>query len=211
MLGKFIDFVFPPLCVHCRREGAWLCAAAHGQIRDEPVLVNPLIIPGIDLVVTRGRYDCQPLADLVQKIKYSYWRAAQNVLKDLLRPIISALPPLDPDTIIIPVPLHRQRSRERGFNQSHLLAMALSTLTNRPVVELLIRHRPTKAQAKLSEQERLTNMTAAFQARPNVAKWPKFVIIVDDVVTTGSTFRACAVVLKEAGVSHISAVALAKG
>lgn len=211
MLGKFIDFMFPPLCVHCQREGAWLCTTAQDQVDAEPILVDPLVIPGVDLVIARGRYDCEPLAALVQKIKYSYWHAARDVLKDCLQPVTNHLPLHDSSTVIMPVPLHRERLRERGFNQSLLLARALSALINRPVVELLVRERATRAQAKLSEQERLTNMTDAFRIKPKVAKWPEFVILIDDVVTTGSTFRECASALIQVGVTNITGVALAKG
>ncbi len=224
-IAKLIDIVFPPLCVHCGREGAWLCRSAQSIINQESLLIDPLPIRGVDRVITRGSYDCEPLAQLIQKLKYHYWSGLSGVLDDVLEPLRSELSRLA-DAVLVPVPLHRRRQRERGFNQSLLISRALSRVTGRPIIPLLARMKYTVPQARLSAVERLTNMIDAFGRGQPVASrrritrggtsptsggWPPSVILVDDVITTGSTMAECASVLRQHGVHNITAIALAKG
>lgn len=206
---KIVDAIFPPLCVHCGREGAWLCSAAQQMIRTEHVIVDPLTIPGIDRVYVRGSYDCEPLAQLIQKLKYHYWIGLAGVLDDVLASLVKELV-MPKGTIIIPVPLHSRRHRERGFNQSLIIGKVLSKATGWPQTNLLQRTRHTTPQASLSATERTTNIIGAF-GRGKFTNWPKSVILVDDVITTGSTIAECASVLRQHGVRKITAVALAKG
>lgn len=207
-LTDLLNWFWPPQCVHCRREGAWLCPIATQTIIDQPVLINPLVIPGVDLVLTRGSYDCEPLGQLIKQLKYHYWTGLTNVLHDVLRPTVEQL--LDHPGHIVPVPLHRRRRRERGFNQAQLIAKALGQLTNQPIQNILQRSRYTTPQAALSALERTTNILHAFGGA-QVAKWPNSAILVDDVITTGSTIAECASVLRHHGTTTIIAVALAKG
>lgn len=111
--------------------------------------------------------------------------------------------------VLIPVPLHPGRLRERGFNQSELLAQEVAArLGWRLEASALRRVRATRSQAKLGQQERWSNLTGAFAVAPD---WrpPLRVLIVDDVYTTGATAAACAAVLLAAGVERIDALALA--
>jgi competence protein ComFC len=207
--SSIINAIFPPLCVHCGREGAWLCSTSQDILRAERVIVNPITITGINSVLVRGSYDCEPLAQLIQKLKYHYWTGLAGVLDEVVTPLMKALD-ISKETVIIPVPLHSRRHRERGFNQSLIIGKALSKATGMPLVNLLQRTRYTTPQATLSAKERTTNIVGAF-GRERVAKWPKSGILVDDVITTGSTIAECASVLRQHGVQQITAVALAKG
>ncbi len=204
-----IDAIFPPLCVHCNREGSWLCSVAADDIKQERVIVNPLIINGVEKVLVRGSYDCEPLAQFIQKLKYHYWTGAGSLLHGVVAPPTPELN-VPSDTVIVPVPLHSRRHRERGFNQSLYISKALSRATGLPVKNLLQRTRYTPPQAQLTAKERVTNIIGAF-GQGRVASWPKSVILVDDVITTGSTIAECAAVLRKYGVRKITAVALAKG
>lgn len=225
LVTKFIDLIFPPLCVHCGREGAWLCLTAQTSLNHEQLLIDPLPIRGVDRVITRGSYDCEPLAQLIQKLKYHYWTGLSEVLVGVLEPCRSELSGLA-DAVLVPVPLHRRRQRERGFNQSLLISQALRRVTGRPITPLLACMKYTAPQARLSAVARLTNMIGAFgrdrrvashrrttrgEAPPAGGGWPSSVILVDDVITTGSTMAECASVLRQHGVRDITAVALAKG
>lgn len=209
VVSSIIDAIFPPLCVHCGREGAWLCSAAQDLIRTEHIIVDPLAIPGVDRVYVRGSYDCEPLAQLIQKLKYHYWTGLAGVLDDVLKPLAKDLK-ISKSAVIIPVPLHSRRHRERGFNQSLIIGKVLSKATGLPQANLLQRTRHTTPQASLSATERTTNIIGAF-GRGKITNWPKTVILVDDVITTGSTIAECASVLRKYGVTKITAVALAKG
>lgn len=208
---SFLNFIFPPPCVHCRREGAWLCPRAIELLQAEQAMADPITVVGIDRMVIRGSYDNAILGAIIRQIKYHYWTALSEVFDGVLSPCIPLLGSLPSETIIIPVPLHTRRQKERGFNQAVLIARSLSRLTDYPVQAILQRTRYTKPQAKLGESERHRNIDGAFVVRPTLEMTPLCGILVDDVLTTGSTLSECASVLRQAGVKHIIAVALAKG
>ena len=114
--------------------------------------------------------------------------------------------------VIIPVPLHPSRRRERGFNQAELIAKIISAYYNRPLISTgLIRTRPTDYQAHLHGQyARLKNVADAFAARDRHLIRGKNIILVDDVATTGATLHAAAQILKDAGAHKIIGLVAAK-
>ncbi len=200
---------FPPVCVVCGREGAWLCPPARAQIERES-LVTTMVIPGVDAVWARGSYDCPPLQALIQRMKYSGWHGLDEEFQIILQPLATALERLPPNTRVVPVPLHGRRLRGRGFNQAGSVAAALAGLTGWPIADCLRRARATKSQAQLPARARQTNVAGAFvfAGRGRAAK---NIVLVDDVITTGATMQACAEILRQHGVQHITAIALAKG
>lgn len=115
-------------------------------------------------------------------------------------------------TALVPVPVHRERLQERGYNQAELLARELSALPGiPPTVTALERIRATEAQNQLSRQERLRNVTGAFAPGREALRIgvPARALLIDDVLTTGSTLNACARVLTENGSSCIGAATYA--
>jgi ComF family protein len=113
--------------------------------------------------------------------------------------------------IIIPVPLHPARERERGFNQASLLAELLSARTSIPSKPLLERIRYTTTQTALDRSERMENLHNAFRLRKNMNMRDLRVLLIDDVLTTGSTLNECARILKGAGAISVHAVTAARG
>lgn len=112
--------------------------------------------------------------------------------------------------VIVPVPLHPTRQRERGFNQAGLLAELLSAQTSIPVKPLLERIRYTTTQTALDRSERMENLHNAFRLRKNADVRGLRVLLVDDVLTTGSTLNECARILKRAGVFSVHAATAAR-
>jgi ComF family protein len=112
--------------------------------------------------------------------------------------------------VIVPVPLHPARQRERGFNQASLLAELLSARTSIPVKPLLERTRYTTTQTALDRSERMENLHNAFRLRKNADVRGLRVLLVDDVLTTGSTLNECARVLKHAGAFSVHATTAAR-
>lgn len=113
--------------------------------------------------------------------------------------------------VLIPVPVHKSRYRQRGYNQAALLARSLSHYTNIPVDEnILCRRKKTAAQKALNDKERRKNLQDAFQLTKKVVQYKK-VILVDDIYTTGSTADACARVLKQGGVEQVYLLSLCIG
>lgn len=112
--------------------------------------------------------------------------------------------------MIVPVPLHPQRRRKRGFNQATLLAKELSERTGLAMAATtLVRHRATVSQVGLDVEQRKRNVRDAFRcATDRLAN--KHVLLIDDVCTTGSTLEACALALREGGVDSVEALTLAR-
>jgi len=112
--------------------------------------------------------------------------------------------------LIVPVPVHRDRLRHRGYDQALLLATVAARELRLPVASLLERCRATTAQFDLDRSARATNMQAAFRLRRSVAIEGRWVVLIDDVVTTGATLAACAVPLMTVGALAVSAVTVAR-
>jgi ComF family protein len=114
--------------------------------------------------------------------------------------------------VVVPVPLHPVRERQRGLNQAAVLARALARARGlRLEARALARVRPTETQTHLDRAERRENLKGAFRARRPDAVAGKRVLLVDDVLTTGSTLSECAGVLKEAGAAAVRVLTLARG
>jgi ComF family protein len=118
---------------------------------------------------------------------------------------------LSPPSVIVPVPLHPARQREREFNQAEVLARWAGARLGLPVVAALRRRRYTLTQTNFHRDERLANLAGAFAARPGAVRDGQTVALVDDVLTTGSTADACARALREAGAAAVVVITVARG
>jgi len=145
----------------------------------------------------------------IHKLKYNNLRILAAPLAQLLHDYLTDNPLLG--EVLVPVPLHRKRLRERGYNQSGLLARELGRLANLPVDEdCLVRKRHACPQARTSTvEERRSNVAEAFTASGRRIR-DKQVLLIDDVATSGATLDACAAVLKAAGAASVWGLALAR-
>jgi ComF family protein len=112
---------------------------------------------------------------------------------------------------IVPVPLHSTRKRERGFNQAAVLAELLGQKAGKPVLHALQRIRYTSTQTQFDRDTRMENLRNAFRMRQNVPVRKLHLLLVDDVLTTGSTVDECARVLKQAGAASVRVATVARG
>jgi len=149
------------------------------------------------------------LRELIHLLKYNQVRPAANVLGRMLADAIEDLQPLfaDREVLVVPVPLHRRKLRERGFNQAELIARAALKLKCdthlRLNAALLERCRETQAQIGLSRHQRRENIRGAFVVRNRQELAGCEILVVDDVFTTGTTVSECARVLRRAGASNV--------
>jgi ComF family protein len=145
----------------------------------------------------------------IHQLKYRNLRALAVPLAELLNDYLTANPL--PGEVLVPVPLHPRRLRERGHNQSQRLAEELSNLTNLPVTgDCLIRKHHTPPQARTATvEERRSNVTNAFTC-VNDRLQDKQVLLIDDVSTSGATLDACAKALKTAGATSVWGLVLAR-
>lgn len=199
-----------PQCVLCgeRLSGAQLLIG-NGQCRgcsEYP--------PEFDRAVSYGEYQ-DGLRDLIHLLKYDGIVPATGPLGRLLAQAIAELhlPPDVESLTLIPVPLHSSKRRERQFNQSELIARtALKCLPPHFTLDrkILVRRRETRSQVGLDREARIQNMSGAFKVIAPERVKDRTLIVVDDVMTTGTTVSECARVLKRAGASKVYAATVAR-
>jgi ComF family protein len=117
------------------------------------------------------------------------------------------------DWLMVPVPLHPRKLRERRFNQSAELARTLTRLSGTPFHEALRRTRYTSSQAGLDREDRLKNLRGAFAVRPRAGPHVegRNILLVDDVFTTGATAHECALTLRKHGAARVAVLTAARG
>lgn len=219
-----------PVCAECltqiRPVTGYVCCVCGER------LLTPYVVPGLNSQIRCG--ECQKaqpafaravaygsyeggLRGLLHLLKYEHVRPAAAVLGRRLSDAMCALgePLLTGRAVVVPVPLHRRKLRQRGFNQTELIAKAAlklepwqGRLSLRPAV--LERHRETRSQIGLTRPQRQENMRGAFAVvRPHEIAGRE-ILLVDDVFTTGTTVSECARVLRRAGASKVYVATVAR-
>ena len=207
--NALISTLFAPPCAIC---GTILDAPLSGAmcpscwaIIDRLAPHRFAIPPAIRHALALGEYD-GVLRDAIHALKYDGRRTIGPGLSRMMAK--QALPLLQGADVVVPVPLHRSRERERGFNQSDALAGSLEL----PMRRVLRRARSTRPQVDLSARERRPNVAEAFVVRSSRGMEPKgqVLVLVDDVTTTGATLEACAQALLAAGAREVRAITAAR-
>ena len=222
--GVALNLLFPQWCVGCGKEGDFICYSCRQSL---PRIMPPLcprcgrpqpsgiLCPScvswqaeIDGIRSPFRFD-GVMRQAIHQLKYRNLRAIAQPLARLLNDYLGTNPM--PGEVLVPVPLHHKRLRERGYNQSSLLTKELGKLTNLPIVDdCLIRQRHAPPQARTSTvDERRSNVAGAFTCRDGRLQ-DKQVLLVDDVSTSGATLDACAATLKVAGATSVWGLVLAR-
>ncbi len=222
--GIALDLLFPRQCIGCGKEGDFLCPSCRqGLPQIMPPLCprcgrpqsNGILCPRcvawqaeIDGIRSPFRFDGS-IREAIHQLKYRNLRAIAVSLAQLLEDYLVANPVAG--EVLVPVPLHQKRLRERGYNQSSLLARELGKHISLPVVDdCLIRQRHTLPQARTSAvDERLSNVAGAFACRDHRLQGRQ-ILLVDDVSTSGATLDACAGALKAAGATSVWGLVLAR-
>jgi ComF family protein len=163
--------------------------------------------PTFDQALSTGQFE-GPLREAIHQFKYRPCRSLGRPLGDWMADRIRLVGNVD---IIMPVPLHIKRLRQRGFNQALLLAHRLSKRYNIPLsCDNLARVRPTRPQVELTGDERIKNVRGAFALHKPGAVEARHVVLVDDVFTTGATMNECAIVLKKCSAAQVTVLTLAR-
>lgn len=228
---RLLDLAFPAVCAGCGWEGEALCGTCRPALAarlNRPageLLGLPCVLPAPLLQLEW----CAPFREIVRTalhaLKYSGERRLAvpcgEAAADRWRQAGAG------GDLIVPVPIHRDRARDRGYDQAVLLAAVIARRLDLPMARVLERCRATTAQFDLNRAERATNVAGAFGllpettwtgdagtktprqdgARPLTGRW---VVLIDDVTTTGATLAACATVLMAAGALAVSGLTVAR-
>lgn len=217
-----LDILFPKFCVGCGREGKYICNKCEIFISE-----NSLICPvcgqasftGESHFNCKGRYSLDGLIsiwdydgvikEVIHNIKYKGMfdlidecvdRAFNYISKDPTKRFDSFLSFLSSEsTYITYVPMFRRKEKQRGFNQSKIIAKKIADISNKKMVSLIKKIINTESQTKLKKEERFKNVKGSFEANRGRAS----VLLVDDIFTTGATMRECCRALKSQGVQEV--------
>jgi len=224
-MGGLLDIIFPPRCASCHTLGNWICPTCEERIE---VIQTPICYRCRRLSADfRVCPKCRPTGSVSHLMIYGYW---QSPLKELvyglkyyrLKPLVAVLgswlvetirkSDTVADIVIVPVPLHRGRLWDRGFNQAQLLAEVVARQTGWQLVPVLMRKKFTQPQFGLNKLTRRDNIQGAFSVRATQKQFlaHKTVILVDDIVTTGITINECAKILRQNGARDVWGLVLAK-
>jgi len=233
-VSALLDFLFPPLCHVCRTfipdAGALhICPACREQM---PAVGHPLCpVCGIPFQGAGDDHPCGacltappafdaaraalvyegPCRDLVHAFKYRNKTHLRRPLALLTMECLSGFVASRALDLIVPVPLHPRRLRSRGFNQAVLLGDLLAREWRLPLARRALRRiRWTEPQINLAAHERRENVKGAFAVADPSLVAEKRVLLVDDVLTTGSTAEECSRVLKRAGATEVTVVTVAR-
>ena len=225
LYDDFLDFIYPPLCLGCGEEAdakAPVCEACLKRIDryDRPVCLTcleivlvgqscPVCKDGGFLLYSYGDYR-GPMAEIIKQLKFKGITYPARLFSEL---IVSQLGPqiesLDAD-LLVPVPLYRSREYVRGYNQALIIAEHLGEQLKIKVEdELMVRDKKRKPQSKLNLEEREANVSGVFRTTQDCHTATRL-ILVDDVVTTGSTIKEARKILIAAGYTVPAAIAIAK-
>lgn len=237
MIQAILDIIYPVRCPICTEivipKGNFICSSCKEKL---PYVREPKCMKcgkPIDFMEKEYCSDCQrkryhydkgyalwvyneALKHSIARYKYhSKKEYAKFYIQEMLQLYGDKIIQLAPD-VIVPVPIHRSKRLERGYNQADILAKGIGKTLNIPVIsDLIIRNKKTLPQKKLSGAERLRNLSEAFQLNERAAlcynKNIKRVLLVDDIYTTGSTIEACTIVLKEYGIEEVYFIVLCIG
>ena len=222
-IKAMVDFLVPVVCVHCGAEGSLWCDQC---IVNAPKLAGNTCLkcgertsenlqlcgdcialpPPLDRLVPIFRYG-GPVRSAVHALKYRHIIAiAPEMAKTMSAHSFATRANLD---CVAPVPAHTDRLRERGYNQTSLLAKEIAcNLQLRFLDDALTKTRATQSQVELTRHQRAVSLIGAFEA--NYRFDDAHVLLIDDVCTTGNTLMNCAAALKRAGARRVSAIVFAK-
>lgn len=211
----FLNFLYPPICVICKTSlvapEKLVCNNCWQKLQPDGLVQHERISSGEQLEIHSVWEFSDDVQTLIHELKYHGKKSLSEHLGHQMANLIPRANALMAANLLVPVPLHRARLRERGFNQSLLLCQAISCHSGIPVEPgTLKRSKSTKTQAKLSAAERVQNVATAFRITDTSRIAGKRIVLVDDVLTTGATLRACAGVLRQGGATSVVGLTAAR-
>ena len=215
---KLIRLIYPVKCMVCdtilsEDAALYICDPCKKSLpRYKGKIVKNMSLPYLDGIFAAFYYQ-DGIETAIHNMKFkNHPKLAKTIGILLCEELIKqeTLPDID---YIVPIPMHPKKKRQRGYNQSELLARQAAQFLQKEVrTDILIKTKNTKSQSLLKREERLINLESAFEVNDDIAinnTYKKSILLVDDVLTTGTTINTCAKVLKDNGFSFVYALVIA--
>ena len=199
----FLDLIFPPKCEVCKSSSkAALCQDCFQSVK----FMKPHL--GIHSVTAYN----DVVKHALHQLKFQNKKRLAQPMGVLMVQYLSQSMHLDLKQIdvLVPVPLHPNRLKQRGFNQAHLIALSIHQYYGIKIENALLRVVDTKPQFDLDRKERFNNVKGAFAINKTNTIFNKKVLLIDDIYTTGATIAECANTLKVAGAKRTDILTLAR-
>jgi competence protein ComFC len=230
-MGLF-DFIYPKRCVQCKAFGEYICANCFAGITFDVSMIclvcNKGAMDGVTHVKCQTKYTIDGASasvaykgivkKLVYQFKYKpYLTDLEHVMSDLFyegliqQEQFARL--VEQKSILVPIPLHKDKYRRRGYNHAEILSKNLGKRLDMETKTILKRIKKTQTQANLKRVDRLVNLKDAFYLEESALQKIRHrqIILVDDIVTTGATMAEAAYTLKKNGIENVWGIALAHG
>lgn len=215
-MRSLLDLIVPPACAACGRFGSVLCEGCQGAFASASDETRRFLAPeasvvvGSDLTLALAAFAFEgPVRKALSRLKYGGAARVAGPLAELAHPMLGRLTELSGPAVLVPVPIHPARQRQRGYNQAELLARHLARTSGQQVADLLARSTITERQHRLDRAARTRNLRGAIGLRSGPPA-PSVAIVVDDILTTAATLEACASVLVAGGVGEVYGFAIAR-
>ena len=215
MMEWLWNLLFPPKCPGCNsyveHQGQW-CNECLARV------CRPHLLP-LDREMTElfaggiwalGLYEGE-LRNMLRQLKYQQKQGLVPGLHSFVTEGLHRIPDLQENLVAVPVPLHKEKLSQRGFNQSQLIFQQPLAKHGIPMENLLVRTKATKPQYGLSGQQRRENLHQVFELAEKKSLQGRRILLVDDIMTTGATLLECGQVLKKAGAVDIMGLVIASG
>lgn len=212
----FLDLLYPPFCCNCGKIGTYLCPNCYQTINFIPLPLAIDLEPNyLNSVYVTAHYE-GALKKLIKTYKYKSVKDIGRLLSKLIW-YSTTLPKVD---LVTYVPINKKKLSKRGFNQTEIIAKQLALLMEVPCIPILTKIGKYNSQASMeSKEDRLNNLKGTFIISKQFSKYIKnnnihkieSVLIIDDVITTGTTLNEAARVIKESGIKQVYGFAIAHG
>lgn len=221
MISNLLNFFFPSQCVVCGIYGQYLCVHCYSHlVKHEKIPVchvcksirhnymnhkqclTKTALTSIEICFERN-IACKKL---IVDLKYNLYFDIASYISSFYISRLSKLYKKEDSIILVPVPLHKKKLWNRGFNQTFLISEKIAEYFSWSVKELLIRKKNTRTQVGLQRLQREKNLQEVFEVKHDTVTQKAVFIIVDDIMTTGTTLEMCAAALKKAYPNEIHAI-----
>ena len=205
MLEKLLDIIFPPKCELCKKLGGYICNNCYKELQKYELENNSNVEYFFYLYIEKIR-------SMILNYKFNDGAYLANLFSYCILNKKSAIEFINQYDVIVPVPLHKKRKLERGYNQSELVIKNISKKETMPIIysNILIKTKNTKPQSTNKLQDRVNSVKGIYKVHNIDRIINKKVLVFDDIYTTGNTYNECKKALLNAGASSVGIMTIAR-